>query len=269
MSATISEVTKSRPFTYGGTTEQTVIYIIVGTTDDAEVYSLLGSTAPTVFNGLIRENYEGEPLGNGVWIGRVTYQKINNNNEYTFKTGGGTQKITQALHTTIYDFVTGYDYYGDDVGTGPDFGGAIGVDGDKVEGVDITVPAYEFSETHYIAEASVTDTYKQTLAELTGKVCNSAFKGFQGGEVIFNGATGALRGDGQWGITFDFAVSRNASGLEVGGITGIDKDGWDYLWVYYEDFEDEAAYAIVKRPVAVYVSQVYYRADFSALGIGT
>ena len=32
----------------------------------------------------------------------------------------------------------------------PDFGGAIGVTHDNVEGVNVTVPVYSFAETHYI-----------------------------------------------------------------------------------------------------------------------
>ncbi len=37
--------------------------------------------------------------------------------------------------------------------TAPNFGGAIGVTQDNVEGVDIYVPVYNFSETHHIDPA--------------------------------------------------------------------------------------------------------------------
>jgi len=37
--------------------------------------------------------------------------------------------------------------------TAPDFKGAIGVTHDNVEGVDIAVPVYSFSETHYLADS--------------------------------------------------------------------------------------------------------------------
>jgi len=61
--------------------------------------------------------------------------------------------------------------------------------------VDITVPVYSFSETHYNSLAFVTESYKQTLFGLTGKVNNAAFKGFAAGEVLFLGASGSKRGD--------------------------------------------------------------------------
>jgi hypothetical protein len=153
--------------------------------------------------------------------------------------------------------------------TPPDFEGAIGVTSDSVEGIDITVPVYNFAETHYIPVASVTSFYKAALFALTGSVNNAAFRGFAAGEVLFLGASGSQRGQDDWEITFRFAASPNVTGLTVGSITNIDKRGWDYLWVRYADMEDTTAKALVKRPVAVYVEQVYPFADLSGLGIGT
>ena len=40
-------------------------------------------------------------------------------------------------------------------------------------------------------------------------------------------------------------------------------------WVRYEDAEDAAAKAIVKKPVAVYIEKVYGESNFAGLGIGT
>ena len=59
------------------------------------------------------------------------------------------------------------------------------------------------------------------------------------------------------------------TGLTVGDITGIDKKGWEYMWVRYADAEDTTAKAIVKKPVAVYVEKVYDAGNFADLGIGT
>ncbi|MCK4601318.1 MAG: hypothetical protein KAU28_02550, partial [Phycisphaerae bacterium] len=66
-----------------------------------------------------------------------------------------------------------------------------------------------------------------------------------------------------------FAASPNKTNLTVGEITGIDKKGWEYMWVRYADAEDAAAKAIVKKPVAVYVEKVYEEGNFAVLGIGT
>jgi hypothetical protein len=139
----------------------------------------------------------------------------------------------------------------------------------SVEGVDVTVPVYNFSETHYIADAAVTGAYKAALFGLTGRVNNAAFKRFAAGEVLFLGASGSKRGDEDRQITFKFAASPNVTGLTVGTITGIAKGGWQYMWVLYEEQEDATASKLVKRPKAVYVERVYYDGNFSALGIGT
>jgi hypothetical protein len=45
----------------------------------------------------------------------------------------------------------------------PDFGGAIGVTADGVEGVDITVPVFQFSETHYFTDDAGDPSYKGAL----------------------------------------------------------------------------------------------------------
>jgi len=83
------------------------------------------------------------------------------------------------------------------------------------------------------------------------------------------GASGSKRGQEDWEITFRFAASPNVTGLVIGDIRGINKKGWEYLWVRYTDDEDAAAKTLVKRPIAAYVEQVYPYGDFSGLGIGT
>ncbi len=115
----------------------------------------------------------------------------------------------------------------------------------------------------------MTGAYKSTLFFLTACVNNDAFKGFAPGEVLFLGASGTQRGQEDWEITFKFAASPNATGLVIGEITGINKKGWEYLWVRYADAEDTTAKVLVKKPIAVYVEQVYPMAAFAGLGIGS
>ena len=138
--------------------------------------------------------------------------------------------------------------------------------------MDITVPVYQFSETHYLTNDQVTPSYKGTLFSLTGKVNTGAFKGFQPGEVLFLGASGSRRGtdpDDDWEITFRFAASPNASGISVGSISGISKKGWEYLWVMYGKLDDSDTGTMKALPSVVYVERLYDLKDFSELGIGT
>ena len=205
-----------------------------------------------------------ERLADDAWEGSIRYGRTEppqtGDSTYSFDTGGGTQHVTQSLATTGVWAAPGV--------FPPNYRGGIGVTKDGVEGVDITVPVYNFSETHYIDAALVTGAYKSTLFYLTGTVNNGGFRGFAAGEVLFLGAAGSLQGQEDWEISYRFAASPNVQGLQVGDITGIAKRGWDYLWIRYADIEDSDAKMLVKRPLSVYVEQVYPYTNFAGLGIG-
>lgn len=99
----------------------------------------------------------------------------------------------------------------------------MGVSADCVEGVDITVPVYQFAETHYLADAVVTLAYKLKLFALAGRINNSAFEGFAAGECLFLGAAGTKRGSGDWEIGYRFASSPNGTAFAVGDMNAIGK----------------------------------------------
>jgi hypothetical protein len=265
---TLTEKIDSREWTTGDDASVVLHYLLAGVADDLSAKSLLESSTAANYDGLVRQSIQFEPVwvdtdsGDGLWDCRVRYaaQPETGESSFSFDTGGGTQHITQSLGTVASYAASG---------TAPDFGGAVGVTHDSVEGVDITVPVYQFAETHYLADDTVTPAYKGTLFNLTGKVNDASFKGLAAGECLFLGASGSKRGADDWEITFRFAGSPNRTGLTVGPITGIAKKGWEYMWVRYADAEDSAAKAIVKKPVAVYVEKVYEEGSFSGLGIGT
>ena len=225
--------------------------------------STLEGEAPDPWQDLARKSCRVEPHGDapGYWLGIATYvapedvEQDPGESTYRFNTGGGSQHITTSLQTTSYSLNP----------NAPDYKGAIGVTKDAVEGVDIVVPRYEWSETHTIAAAYVTQAYKMKLMELTGKTNNAAWQGYAADEVLFLGAEGAKRGDGDWDITFNFAAGKNKTGITIAGMNNVAKKAWEYLWVRYEDKEDTTAKALVKQPVAVYVEKVYESGDFGDL----
>ncbi len=281
MSTTISENYLSRSFTLGGQTGRELVFDIRGAADENDAAAVLAATAPTTYQGLRLDTLSADPVGGTVWRGYARYSKLQADYEYTFDTGGGTAHVTQSLGT-----VGSYAPAGE---TAPNFNGAIGVSEDKVEGVDVVTPQYQFSETHYFTDAQVTTAFKFNLARMTGRFNDAAFRDFAAGEVLFLGASGGKRSDDNWSITYRFAASPNVTGLSVGGtvvgfdsdpytdyidltdnlIEGIDKLGWDYIWFRYGEYEDAAALALVKRPLSAHVERVYYPGDFSTLGIGT
>jgi len=251
-------------------------FAVLGTEIDIEVRALVEGTIPAIFRGMVFKNYRIDHKGGGVWDVSVRYGQDDTESDeadpggapaqpgdqlgpsYTFETSGGTQHITQSLETISKHGKPGVNP--------PDFKGAIGVSADAVEGTDITVPVFRFSETYSIPVPLITHAYKLQVFDLTGKVNNAAFKGFAIGEVLFLGASGSRRGLEKWEITYQFAASKNAVNLKVGDIQNINKKGWEYLWVRYGDVEDQKV--LIKQPEAAYVERVYEPGNFALLGIG-
>jgi hypothetical protein len=292
MAITISEGYLSRRFSLGKSASRELVYDIAGTDDENAVSILLAETAPTVYNGLLLEDLAAETFGNGVWKGYAQYARRENNNQFTFTTGGGTQKVTQSLATV--------GRYARDGETAPDFQGAIGVSEDKVEGCEVHASSYEFTETHLFDDALITYEYRRIVRALTGRWNDATFRDCDPGECLLLAVDGGKRGDERWELVFRFAVSDNVEDMALGGdligdtgyefygeispgvelvipetiliapaITGIAKLGWDYLWVRYGDYFDAAGNALVKRPISVHVERVSLPGDFSLLGIGT
>jgi len=248
-------------------------YSVLGTNDELSARLAVQAASPIAVDlyqdGTVpvwRQSIDMEPLGDEHWLAVVRYSTVRPTNESTFSfdTGSGTAHVTQALATVgAYHDPLHFPF------GAPNFKGAIGVTPDGIEGTDIVVPVYQFSETHYLPPAFVDGAYKASLFFLTARVNSGTFRDFAAGEVLFLGAAGSKRGAGDWEITFRFAASPNITGLGVGDIANIAKQGWEYLWVLYAEMEDSTAKWLVRRPVAAYVEQVYRAGDFAGLGIGT
>ena len=87
--------------------------------------------------------------------------------------------------------------------------------------------------------------------------------------MLLLGVDGAKRaGQDDWELTFSFAASPNRTGITVGGITGIAKKGWEYMWVRYSYDKDDTAKELLQKPVGVYIEKIYREGNFGALGIG-
>ena len=264
MPVTVLEKWDSRDTTLAESSAVELRFLVAGTDNDADVAAQVLFDSPEYYNDLPRESITFTRIGEKEWESTVRYATppaTDTDPSFTFETGGATAHITQALSTSGVYVAPGQ--------TAPDFRNAIGVSRDSVDGVDIVVPTYKWTETFRLPAGFVTGSYKAQLFGLTGRTNASGFRGFQAEEVLFEGARGSRRGAGDWEISFAFAASPNVTGLTVGNITGINKKGWEYLWCRYADFEDEAAQMLVKRPVAVIVNRVYPSGNFSLLGIGT
>lgn len=255
----------------GSLIEAEIPYIVFEAGDEDAALAAALERAPKKLNGMAFDHAEIDSrINSNTYKVRAVYAKDGDTattededdstpeSTYAFDTSGGTMHRNQSLGTSVYP------------PSAPSFGGAIGVDNDgSIAGVDVTMPVFNFTETHTLAASRVTTAYKKKVAALTGTVNSSSFRGFDAGEVLFIGASGSRNGNKSsdpWEVTFRFAVSPNKTGLSVGGIKSIQKKGWDYLWVRYAD--SVSGTSLIKSPVAAYVEKVYESADFSNLGLG-
>jgi len=251
-----------------------IAYLVIGTTDlshdTAEAYAK--TEGPNVDQDLVRQSIDLDEIRPGYFRAVFRFAHPDNEqaqeeqqpedaSEFSFDTSGNTTHIQVSLNTSSYGV-------GEE--TPPEFSGAIKVtDGDSVEGADIVVPTFRYSETKVFTAAQMTVAFAKTISELTGCTNNATFKGWAAGEVLFLGAQGSRKAGGDWTVTFSFLMEKNQTNLDIGDVLNIDKQGHQYLWVRMSPKDDETAKQRVRRPTAVYVETVYEPADFSGLGIGT
>jgi hypothetical protein len=267
---------------------------IFGTDDDVAVHADVNATLWQLYlfwdypnqpqNRLHAESYSLEYLGDKAWQLEVSYVSDGGNDDQqpdplkrsrSFDTGGATQHITQAIPSDTFPF--GDQSFHTGSPAAPNMKGAIGVDGDTVQGVDIVVPQLTWTETYDVPTLYVTTAYIKKVSQLTGTVNNAPFREFAEGEVLFMGASGSQqwdldKGDGPWSLSYKFVASANQGegktfpAITIGDIEDIEKDGHDYLWVRYEDAVENST--LFKKPKFVYVDKVYRRGNFKDLGIG-
>ena len=265
MSITISEKWLSRRWRGGEPPSVEIDYIVHGTTEETTARAALLSATPVTWAGLLRREPTLEQIGEETWEATVTYSGLETQEfglvSVDFDIGSQSTKIMQSIATVGVYPAPGR--------TAPNFYGAINVTSNGVEGVEIEIPTCEWTETWRFEDGVILPSYRSTLYMVTGRVNSNPFRGFQPGEVLFRGASGRKTRTDAWEISYRFAASPNATNISVGDITGIEKKGWEYLWVLYEDDEDSNAKKLIKRPIAAYVEQVYPYANFSVLGIGT
>ncbi len=260
------ELFTSRPSSEGEDPSVEQHWMLKGTDSDLVAKDILGAASPRIYDGLVRKSWRVEPEGYLLWRGSVQYgryempQNQGDPPKISFEIGGSTIHVNTTL-ATVNKYAP--------AGKQPiDSHGLIGVTKDSVEGVDIPAREFNWSETHILPLSFVTYSYAAVLYYLSGTVNASPWRAYAAGEVLFKNATGSSRDAYTAELTYNFVASPNIRNQTIGDITGINKDGWDYLWTRYEDEVDETANALTKKPRCVYVERVIERTDFMLLGIG-
>ena len=270
MAVTATENIASR--TYSAESAET-LWTIRGTTSEATAIATLALAAPTTFNGMLPGTLRvKETDRNDVWIGTVPYKPAGKkpkepattgDDGFSLRTTGGRQHITNSIATTASYAAAG---------TAPDYKNLIGVTDKSVDGVDVVVPSFTFSQKYYVSNVNFTSAFILTLFNQTGTMNNAVWTAyfrnasieFPTGTVLFLGAEINERGD-DVEVVQQFTATQDQTGLSVGEISAIAKNGQDYLWIHYETKEDGIAKRLVKQPTAVYVEQVYQESDFDEL----
>ncbi len=234
--------------------------------DDLDVKAAVVLSSPLTYDGLRRRSLSHQQIGPALWESVVHYvdpdrEKDELELRFSFDTGGGTAHASHSRQTISRTPAPGK--------TAPDFQGAINVNGDNVDGVDLTIPALRLDVKVKMPKATITLAYIQQLYKLTGKTNNDAWKGFATGELLFLGAQGEEATNSDPEISFAFLASENANNISVGNITVPAKKGHEFLWVYFAPEIDGAANKLTQRPLAAYVERVYEAGDYSLFGLGT
>lgn len=252
----------------GSPPTETRRYYCHGTSDQAEAYALaMLYTPPAIANPLgtlYRQDIQMDAQASNYYTFSIPYgpRQTFEAGSYSlsFDTTGGTVHITNSKETRDSYGAGGNPFV-------PDYKGAIGVDGDNVNGTEIVIPALKITVNFRHPAAVITLAKMKQLATITGTVNSGPFLTFAAGEVLFLGAQGEEGTETETSVSYQFACSQNATGLTFGDVASVAKRGWDALWIKYKDDVD-TGYS-VKRPEFVYVERVYEEINLAAaLGFG-
>jgi hypothetical protein len=256
--------------------------------DAAEEHAI--SVCPLYYSGHKRTRLDVHNLGNGWYEATAAYGNAGLNlyegtatggflgdetgadfapGVLSFDTTGGTEHVTQAWSDSSNP--SSYVQGNAAEGSAPDTYGAINANADSVQGVDVTVPSFQFSESWHVPAKfllSGANPYVKRIYGMTGKVNSQPFRIFQAGEVLFLGARfDTSRAQSMVTVTYNFSARLNRDAFDIGEISGINKKGWDYLWVEYETVSDGDVG--VRKPRYAYTARVYEYKDFGSLGLGS
>lgn len=249
----------------------TLPFLLTGTTSETTARALALGYSSVLYDSLYRGSIQVEHLGRDLWNVDVTYGPMQKKEpkegdfKWAFDTTGGTKHITNGIsHVSTYPAS----------GAPHDHKGAINVKEGDVEGVDIPDAAFKWTETWQLLLANYGFTYSSILGDYSGMMNSAPFRGKPARTVKFGGGVGgqSIKDPRLLEVAFHFEYSRPGTDLVVDDITGIQKAGWDYLWIRYDPREDRTVPAKPKsimKPVQVEVERVLYEFDFALLGIGT
>jgi len=274
MVAVITERLKSCAGTKGRDPSRTKSYMVTGAESETLAVAMADAYAPVLYGNLVKQNLSFDPgEAPDIWYIDVQYGQMQPKEpgkvQWQFNAGGMTTHITHGLaHVQSY-FASGSgeaDPHDGAINVRKDGNGELVIDGVDIGGAG---GGFTWSETHWLPYASFTPAYVFGLYAMvvSTPVNSTAWRVWSAGEVRLLTISGSASGEDQVELNFNFAANPNLTGLTKGTITGIDKKGWDYMWMECDTGEDTTAKRLAKKITAVHVEQVYGYGDFTSLGL--
>lgn len=204
------------------------LYHVMRTLSGLDVRTAIQAEAPLTYHGLQRGTIDIAHVGGGIWTAKVKYGNLDLI-EMDLELGGEkikihTSKQTIANINLVNTATKGF--------VGPSFSGLIGVDKDKVEGVDIYAPGtFKLKINRHFEYASMpSDSYVQRVEGLTAHV-NDAYLEFTYKDQLFQAQRGELllvqtsakdSNTKGFDISYSFVGIRNDYNIKVGDADGTE-----------------------------------------------
>jgi len=249
---TVTENISSRSTNLSRDPSVELVYNAHGTEDDIKVTTAVAKEAPAVYRGLKRSSIDVKPVDYNVWEATVNYtldEDARFQTDISWTTTGKTQKIFRSYATeSVIDFDR------NPWQQPPNFNGLINCTTEGVEGVEVTLPVLNFTESHKYSPDQVDTNLIQKLSQATGSINDRNFRNFTAGEVLFKGISGNTSNDIVT-INFEFAVAETWTWTNDGKLYTI--EGWNYLWFFNIPQMDLATGYTIQIPMAAYEERVY------------
>ena len=221
-----------------------------------------------------RRGFDLKENGWGCW--KCTVQWASLSYQYALKIGGSSQQVRcDKSVVTAYD---GQISVPPELAAGTN-GAAVGWDGRTIHGTSIYIPTVSWTESVEIPISQYSFDYEDAVNAVNQSPVNqSEFRGYHSGDVLFHGMQSQLSTQNPDFVTavYEFEQSLGNRGdanslpkLNIGGITGIVKDGWDFVDVKWQTVVSSGNNTCVQKADYVLVHRMYDRSDFSPLNIGT
>jgi hypothetical protein len=228
MSIAFEELPESRSLTFDPPS-LTTQWVCDGVFSSDTVAQLALSGTPAIaahpLGILYRQDIAIKEIGHKLYNLTVPYnarKRESGSYRFEFDTLGGTMHVKAGQFIAVFPAGAEHD------------DGLIGVKGDDVEGCDITIPVMKVT-VHFTHPAGVTVPIRiRNLSRLAGTVDTGGFFDWAPYETLFLGAQGSEGSDVETTIAYHFAMSENITNATIGGITGVDKAGWDVASVTWQ-----------------------------------